>query len=140
MCTHLSKNLSHNKEKIDWINFVIDEKRHILSKINLQKEPIHILMKLFELCMDNFDNLSLEEKHKDLYECLLTLYLENEKKPLIDSLEENFSTISNLVEIFEAYKEEIKSTDCELYYGLLNFVDMLKTPKGKRLYFKVGLK
>ena len=135
MCKQYSKNFSHNKEKINWINLVIDEKRNILS---LEKDPIKMLMKIFELCIDNFDKLSLKEKHKDLYECLLTLYLENEKKPLINSLEENFSTISTLVEIFEAYKEEIKSTDCELYYALLNFIDMLKTTKGKRLYFKIG--
>lgn len=135
MCKQYSKkDFSYNKEKLEWINLVIHEKRKILS---LEEDPIQILLKIFDLCIDNFDSLYLETKHKDLYECLLTLYLKNKEKPLIDSLEENISIIRSLIELFRAYQEEIRHDDCELYYALLLFIDMLKSSKGKRLYFKI---
>ncbi|MCI9178296.1 MAG: hypothetical protein HFJ28_07140 [Clostridia bacterium] len=84
---------------------------------------------IFDLCIDNFDGLNLEENHPKLYSCLKQLHSANKKKPLIDSLKENSSTIHALKEIFATYKGELRVRDCQLYYALLNFMDFLKTHK-----------
>lgn len=124
-------------EEMEWECLVTHEKRDILVDPKIHHDPIQILMKIFDLCIDGFDNIPLEEKHTDLYQCLLTLYHANNEKPLIDSLEENTPNILRLIKIFSREKEEIKRIDSALYYALLGFMDFLKTSKGKHLYYRV---
>ena len=54
----------------------------------------------------------------------------------MDSLEENILNIYSLLDIFSEHKDKIKSFESELYYALLNFIDMLKGAKGKHIYNK----
>ena len=119
-------------ETYEWKVLVANEKRNILAR---KLTPIQILMNVFELCMDNFDGNNLSIKFPVLYECLATLYKNNKETPLSYSLEENFLTISQLINTFEYNKITVKSVDCELFYAVLNFIDMLKTEEGKKIYY-----
>lgn len=116
----------------EFMCYVIHEKRNIL--VDSKRDPCQILIDVFDLCIDNFDRLDLQEKQSELYDCLMQLYNSNQKKPLMDSLEENISNIYSLLDIFSEHKDKIKSVDPELYYALLNFIDMLKGSKGKHIY------
>lgn len=122
----------NQREVYDFICYVIHEKRIIL--VDSRRNPCEILMDVFDLCIDNFDNLNLRGSLPELYDCLMQLYNSNQKKPLMDSLEENISNIYSLLDIFSEHKDKIKSVDPELYYALLNFIDMLKGAKGKHIY------
>lgn len=116
----------------EFMCYVIHEKRNIL--VDSKRDPCQILIDVFDLCIDNFDRLDLQEKQSELYDCLMQLYNSNQKKLLMDSLEENISNIYSLLDIFSEHKDKIKSVDPELYYALLNFIDMLKGSKGKHIY------
>lgn len=109
------------------------EKRDILVHTKT-KNPCEILIEVFDLCIDNFDGLNLQEKQPELYNCLMRLYNSNQKKPLVDSLEENIHNIYSLLDIFSLNKDKIMNVDSSLYYALLNFIDMLKGAKGKHIY------
>lgn len=142
MCKQSEKEYLYNGKAntqfdLDLILYIADEKRKLLTKTNLLAFPCQILMNIFELFIDNFDGTDLETRQKELYDCLMTLYQANQKKPLMNSLEENFSAISSLIVIFRANKKEIENSDTELYYALLNFIDMLKTRKGNMIYYKI---
>lgn len=132
MQTIQQKEYFYGSQRIQWLCYVSAEKNAILSKGS--QDPISTLLKVFELCMDNFDGLCLDEKQPVLYQCLLTLYHENEKEPLIHTLEEHFSTISTLVETFRQQQNVLQFQDVSLYYAILNFIDFLKTRKGNRIY------
>lgn len=121
------------RELFEFMRYVTSEKRNILVHVS-KKDPCEILMEIFELCIDNFDGLNLQGRQPELYNCLMQLYNSNQKKPLIDSLEENIHNIYSLLDIFSEHKDKIKSVDPELYYALLNFIDMLKGSKGKHIY------
>ncbi len=122
-------------EAYDFICYVIDEKRDILA--DSRRNPCQILMDVFDLCIDNFDYLDLQKNQPELYGCLMQLYDSNKKKPLIDSLEENFPNICSLLKIFSTHKDEIEKVDSSIYYALLGFIDLLKTNKGKRIYYRI---
>lgn len=133
-----SKTISGRNEvyqALEFSNYVNHEKMCILS--NTRKNPCQILIDVFDLCIDNFDGLDLEKQQPELYDCLMQLYNANQKKALMDSLEENITTIYTVVELFLTHDKEIRSIDCQLYYALLNFIDMLKTVKGKHIYFNI---
>ena len=135
MQTMQQKESLYGSQRIQWLCYVSAEKNTILSKGS--KKPIATLLKVFELCMDNFDGLCLDEKQPVLYQCLLTLYHENEKEPLIHTLEEHFSTISTLVETFRQQQDALQFQDVTLYYAILNFIDLLKTGKGNHMYLRL---
>lgn len=122
-------------ESYEFLSYVNHEKINILSDV--RKNPCEIIIDVFDLCIDNFDGLNLEENQPELYSCLMQLYNANREKPLSCSLNENISIIHTLIEIFIAHKERIIRIDCQLYYALLNFVDFLKTHDGKHLYFDI---
>lgn len=122
-------------ELLDFMCYVAHEKIDILIHIRT-KNPCEMLMEIFELCIDNFDGLNLQERQPELYNCLMQLYNSNQKKPLLDSLEENIHNIYSLLDIFSEHKDKIKSVDTQLYYALLNFIDMLKGAKGKHIYYR----
>ena len=84
-------------EKYDFMHEVLYEKSNILC--NARKNPCEILLDVFDLCIDNFDGLNLEQNQPKLYSCLKQLYRANKEKPLIDSLKENSSTIRTLKEM-----------------------------------------
>lgn len=123
------------RELYDFICYVFHEKSAILC--DSRRNPCQILIDVFDLCINNFDCLDLQEKQPELYDCLMQLYNSNQKKPLIDSLEENFSNICSLLSIFSTHKDEIMKADSSIYYALLNFIDMLKTDKGKHIYYRI---
>ncbi len=116
---------------------MLHAKRDILQTVTDEKSEIKILINVFSLCIYNVDHNNLEEKHKELYDCLFTLYLANQKKPLIDSLEENLSSIISLVKIFRETNEDIRKIDFSLYYAILGFINALKTPTGNRIYYRI---
>lgn len=134
MDKHLKTMSGYNgRELYEFMCYIACEKRDILVHINT-KNPCEIPMEIFELCIDNLDCLNLQERLPELYDCLMQLYNSNQKKPLMDSLEENIPNIYSLLDIFSKHKDKIKSVDSDLYYALLNFIDMLKGAKGKHIY------
>lgn len=119
-------------EEDQWKRLVNDEKQRILT---IESDPVRILMQVFELCIDNFDCNNLATKQPILYKSLLTLYESNKREPLL--LEQNASSLSELLYAFNAYKEEIRFTDIQLFYALLRFIDMLKTTKAGKIYYRI---
>lgn len=134
MNTHLQTMSGYTERELyEFMCYVTHEKRDILV-CTRTKNPCEILMEVFDLCIDNFDGLNLQERQPELYDCLMQLYNSNQKKPLMDSLEENTSTIYSLLDIFSEHKDEIKSVDSSIYYALLHFIDMLKGAKWRHIY------
>lgn len=121
-------------EEDQWKNLIYEEKRKISA---IENNPTQVLMKIFELCIDNFDNNDLANKQPVLYKNLLNLYDSNNKVPILEALNENISSITQIVHIFNSNKEEIRYTDIQLFYALLYFIDTLKTQKAKRIYYEI---
>lgn len=119
-------------EEDQWKRLVNDEKQRILT---IESDSVQILMQVFDLCIDNFDCNNLATKQPILYKSLLTLYESNKREPLL--LEQNASSLSELLYAFNAYKEEIRFTDIQLFYALLRFIDMLKTTKAGKIYYRI---
>lgn len=118
-----------SSERNEWIATVIEEQRRILA--SRKKDPVQILMDVFELFDENFDMTIIREIK--LYDCLTKLYENNKKTNLYTSLEEHFSTLNELARIFYHHKKKIREFSIELFYALLNFIDLLKR---KGLYFR----
>ena len=110
-------------QKIDinmqWFREVEREKSKILSS---DKEPFEILVKVFELCQDEFDVTQIKVKLPKLYEILQEFCIQN---PVND--EELRVTSRSLAEFFYAHKNEIRAVDVQLFYALLNFMNWLKS-------------
>lgn len=115
-------------------------KRDILQTFKTTELAAKILIDVFSLCIGNADHNNLEERHKELYDCLFALYLANREKPLIDSLEENLPSIISLAKIFQETKSDIREIDISLYYAILGFIDFLKTSKANFIYNRIILR
>ena len=109
-------------QKNEWILMVINEQNRILASKN--KTPIQILIEVFELFDENFD-LSIIKEIK-LYDCLLDIFEKHKLTPFIRPFNHHYSSLFNLVKIFNNNKKEIRKFSVELFYALLNFIDALK--------------
>lgn len=119
MCNSAS---SFGAQKNEWILMVINEQNRILA--SRRKTPIQILIEVFELFDDNFDLTFIKEIK--LYDCIIELCEINKISPLIRPFNHHYPILFNLVKIFQKNKKEIRNFSVELFYALLNFVDMLK--------------
>ena len=93
---------------------------------------VEILVEVFELFDESFELTELIDIN--LFDCLKNLSASNKFSPIENSLEENYTTIYELVHIFQNNKERIRNFSVELYYALLNFIDLLKV---KNLYMRI---
>lgn len=119
MCNTTS---NFSSEKNEWILMVIDEQNRILA--SKRKEPIQILLEVFELFDENFDLTIIKEIK--LYDCLLDIREKHKTTPFVKPFNHHYSTLFNLVRIFQNNKKEIRKFSIELFYALLNFIDALK--------------
>ncbi len=110
----------------NWIQYFKNEKQRILAS---NKPPIEILKHIFELCKDDFDTNNVKEKLPQLY-LILEEFFSN--IPITDEQLKNSS--KELARFFNSNKDEIRKCDVQLYYALLNFIDMLKV---KKIYFNL---
>ena len=119
MCN--TKSAMTNEQK-EWIGIVITEQREILA--SRSKNPIEILVGVFELFDENFDMSKIKEIQ--LYDYLNYIYENNKNDTIFSNLYEHFSVLEKLTLCFQNNKELIRSFSTELYYALLNFFDFLK--------------
>lgn len=79
MNTHLQTMSGYTERELyEFMCYVTHEKRDILV-CTRTKNPCEILMEVFDLCIDNFDGLNLQERQPELYDCLMQLYNSNQK-------------------------------------------------------------
>ena len=109
-------------EQNEWISIVITEQREILA--SRSKDPVEILIGVFELFDENFNMSKIKEIK--LYDYLIHLCEANKNKSLVSCLQEYFSLLEKLTICFQNNKETIRTFSTELYYALLNFIDLLK--------------
>jgi len=114
--------LTNSYSSYEWKALVVEEQRRILA--STKKDPIEILLTVFNLFDESFDLKVLFDIN--LYHCLQTLSTANNETPISSSLDENYNTIRDLVIVFEKHKNTIREFSVELYYALLNFMDLLK--------------
>ncbi len=119
MCNSVN---TFSAEKNEWILMVINEQNQVLA--SKRKTPVQILIEVFELFDESFD-LSFIKEIK-LYDCLLEICEKNKVTPFVRPFTHNYSTLFNLVRIFNNNKKEIRNFSVELFYALLNFIDALK--------------
>lgn len=105
----------------DWIEEVRNERNRILES---NKSPLEILVGVFELCENEFDITMLKKRQPQLYQILQEFC---SHVPATD--EELRDNSRNLAKFFNLHKDEIRDCDIQLYYALLNFIDMLKKKK-----------
>lgn len=114
-------------EKMDpeWVRQVKTARRSILS--SYYRKPLKLLTDLFELYQGDFDVTNFEATQPELYG-ILEQFCSDVPKNTTELRERS----EKLVRFFNDHKEEIRHFDIEIYYALLNFVDMLKC---KNIYF-----
>lgn len=107
-------------EKMDpeWVRQVKAARRSILS--SSYRNPLKLLTDLFELYQDDFDVTNFEVSQPELY-TILEQFCSNVPQNTNELREHS----EKLVRFFNEHKEEIRHFDVEIYYALLNFVDML---------------
>lgn len=127
--------IGNNEAEEEWRMLVEDEKKSIMVK--KADRPVECLMEMFYWSRENQDGRNLEEKFPALYKELNILYIQNEKKPLIETLQEYLENLQGIIDFFNSNKEELKKWDIPLYYAILNFMDFLKTRKGQFLFYKL---
>ena len=106
---------------MEWVREVEQEKNERLSS---DREPLEILVKVFEICQDEFDVTQIKVKLPKLYEVLQEFCTH---VPVND--EELREKSRCLTKFFYAHKNEIRAVDVQLFYALLNFMDLLKSKK-----------
>lgn len=113
-------------ESIEWMRTVLDARQGIL---NSKREPIKMLIDLFELYEGDFDVSHLEQRIPELYKILKTFCA----SPLASD-DELITNSAKLVKYFDKHRESVRHEDIHLFYALLNFEDMLKQ---KHIYFNI---
>ena len=109
----------NGKMEPEWVRQVIAARRSVLS--SSYRKPLKLLTDLFELYQGDFDVTNFEASQPELYR-LLEEFCNNVPKTTPELRERS----EKLVRFFNDHKEEIRHFDVEIYYALLNFVDMLK--------------
>lgn len=113
------------KVKIDEWFYEVQKAR--ISILSSKREPTKLLTDLFELYQDDFDVGNLKGTQPEFYQ-MLQQFCSNPP----ETYEQLRERSGNLVRFFEKHRDEIRQADVNLYYALLNFIDMLKC---KHIYF-----
>ena len=108
----------------EWRAMVQNARCGILAS---KRDPIKLLVDIFELYKDDFDINKLETKEPELYQ-----HLNEFCSHAPCNISELKSASMNLAKYFTEHQNEIRSHDVQLYYALLNFMDFLKQ---KHIYF-----
>lgn len=106
----------------DWIDEVQHERETILVS---SRNPIQILVDVFELCKDEFDITMVKEQQPELYQILKEFCSNVPKND--NELRENSRDLARF--FYNHDRREIRKCDIQLYYAILNFIDYLKTQK-----------
>lgn len=110
----------------DWVREVLRARRSILVS---KRDPLKLLTDLFELYEDDFDVTYLHSKQPQFYQILQEFCAH-----IPTNYEELKKNSRDLAKFFNEHKNEIRDCDVELYYALLNFMDMLIQ---KHIYFDI---
>ena len=114
------------KNSKEWLLIVKQTRSSVLVS---KRAPVKLLIDLFELYKGDFDVTNFEARQPKLYK-MLQEFCNN----IPETNEELIKHSGELVRFFVSNQEDIRKSDIDIYYALLNFTDLLKS---KYIYFTI---